>query len=139
MDNTPHLSPSPLLPKGPAKKGTIKLNAPNPPPPHTPAQVTSLAARLRSRIPKGSNPVACLLDWSFASAKNFGEGGLFGFTAPGLSPSGCGEILILLLNALRNSSFVPSNERAIGHSARVLQVCRRAFHACGGWGLDHFW
>lgn len=63
------------------------------------------------------------------------------FAKPGLPPSGRGEILLLLLNALRNASFVPSNERCIGHSARAVQVrergCRARARACAiGFVLD---
>eukprot|EP00904_Undaria_pinnatifida_P003887 jgi/Undpi1/1349/HiC_scaffold_11.g04741.m1 len=83
------------------------------------AQVASLAVELCSRIPKGVGSTLALLDASFSSAKE--PGGLYGFTASGLPPSGRGELLLLLLNALRNASFVPSNERTIAHSARAVQ------------------
>ena len=93
------------------------ISAPCPSLPH---QVASLAVELCSRLPKGVGSTPALLDASFSAAEELG--GLYGFTASGMPPSGRGELLLLLLNALRNASFVPSNERTIGHSARAVQV-----------------
>ena len=116
----------------------------------------TLAAKLCSRpSPKGSpasSTTPALLDAAFAclgvdqdqdqnqTGGGGGGGGLSDlFAKPGLPPSGRGEILLLLLNALRNASFVPSNERCIGHSARAVQVGGggrrdRARSFCGGRG-----
>ncbi|CAM9888019.1 unnamed protein product [Scytosiphon promiscuus] len=94
------------------------------------AQVGAFAAKLSSRIQKEADPTPLgFLDAAFAclDRDRYGGGGSNGgglsdlFFAPGLAPSGRGEILLLLLNALRNASFVPRNERSIGHSARAVQ------------------
>lgn len=113
--------------------------------------MSTLAAKLCSRsIPKGSaasSTTPALLDAAFAcldvdkdkgqgqgqgqdqaggggGGNGNGNGGELSdlFAKPGMPPSGRGEILLLLLNALRNASFVPSNERCIGHSSRAVQV-----------------
>lgn len=83
-------------------------------------QVTTLASRLRTQKPKGVDPTTALLDTAWAAASQLG--GLYGYSLSGLPAAGGGELLLALLNALRNASFVPSNERTIGHSARAVQV-----------------
>lgn len=88
------------------------------------SRVALLASQLRAQKPKGAKPTLALLDAAWAAVSQ--AGGTNGSWAPveGLPAAIVGvgaELLIALLNALRNASFVPTNERAIGHSSRAVQ------------------
>lgn len=58
------------------------------------------------------------------SAWDAGEqpGGVLGCTASEVASVGGEELLLSLLHAFRNASFVPSNGRTIGHNTRMMQV-----------------
>lgn len=61
-------------------------------------------------------------------------GGILGYTASEVAPVGGEELLLVLLYALRNASFVISNGRNIGHSARAIQVFQGGVLVAVRWG-----